>query len=224
MIFRLPLALTLLFVTNLVFSEDMKQYEVSITNITKGQGFTPQLVATHRDTVSLFTLGQPARESLALLAEAGNTEALTTEILNFPNDIGHVLTVPGLLEPGKTVTFEISGHPNHFKLTFAAMLLPSNDTFVALSGVDLPKKGSVAYMAKAYDAGTEANDQLCVHIPGPLCGGEAISIASDTDEGFVYISNGIHDRGDLDPATYDWHNPVARITITEIHEKEMHKH
>lgn len=224
MLFRLPIALILLFASNLVLAEDMKQYQVSITNITKGQAFTPQMVATHRDTISLFTLGQPARESLALLAEAGNTEALTTEMLNFPNDIGHMLIVPGLLEPGKTATFEINGHPNHFKLTFAAMLLPSNDTFVALSGAELPKKGSVAYMAKAYDAGTEVNDQLCVHIPGPLCGGEASSIASDTDEGFVYISNGIHDMGDLDPATYDWHNPIARIVITVNHKKEMHKH
>jgi hypothetical protein len=38
----------------------MQQYEV----ITKGQSFTPQLVTTDSDMVSLFTLGQPARDSL----------------------------------------------------------------------------------------------------------------------------------------------------------------
>lgn len=213
MTFRLSITLVLLISTNLVFAEDMKQYEVSVTNITKGQTFTPLLAATHNDAVSLFTLGQPASDSLALLAEAGNTDALTAEILNFPNAIGHVLTSPGLLDPGKTATFQISGNHNHHHLTIAAMLLPTNDTMIALNGVDLPKNGSVSYMALAYDAGTEANDQLCIHIPGPLCGGDPDSVASDTDEGYVYVSNGIHDMGDLDPATYDWHNSIAHITI-----------
>jgi hypothetical protein len=77
MTLRLPLTLALLFSTNLVFATGMQQYEV----ITKGQSFTPQLVTTHSDMVSLFTLGQPARDSLALLAEAGDTSALTTEIM-----------------------------------------------------------------------------------------------------------------------------------------------
>jgi hypothetical protein len=39
------------------------------------------MLTTHSDMVSLFTLGQPARDSLALLAEAGDTSALTTEIM-----------------------------------------------------------------------------------------------------------------------------------------------
>lgn len=229
MTFRLPITLALLISTNLIFAEGMKQYEVSVTNITKGQTFTPLLVATHSDAASLFTLGQPASDSLALLAEAGNTDALTAEILNFPNEIGHVKTIPGLLGPGETVSFEIKGHHKHYMLTVAAMLLPSNDTFIALSSAGLPNKGSASYMARAYDAGTEANDQLCIHIPGPLCGGEADSATSDTDEGYVYVSNGIHDLGDLDPATYGWHNPIALITIKAMHKnegkkQETHKH
>ena len=229
MIFRLPLAIALLVSSSLALADNgMQQYEVSVTNITKGQTFTPILAATHTDAVSLFTLGQPASASLALLAEAGNTDALTAEMLSFPNEIGHVLTAPMLLHPGETRTFEISGHHNHHNLTIAAMLLPTNDTMVALTGVALPKKDSTSYLARAYDAGTEANDQLCAHIPGPLCGGEAVSEASDTDEGYVYVSNGIHNIGDLDPATYDWHNPVALITIKAMHKnkgkKEEHKH
>ncbi|NOR80678.1 MAG: hypothetical protein GQ529_07585 [Methyloprofundus sp.] len=224
MIFRLTIMLTLFLAANLVSAEGMMRYEVSITNLTKGQTFTPQLVATHDDSVSLFSFGQPASAALELLAEAGDTGELTELIMTIPSKVGYVMTVPGLLEPGKTVTFEINGHHKHHQLTFAAMLLPTNDTFVALQGMSLPVQGAVSYFALAYDAGTEANDQNCAHIPGPRCGGEAHSVASDMDEGFVYISNGFHDLGDMDDVgneilgtkTYDWHHSVAQVTIKRI--------
>lgn len=221
---RLILTVTLVLSANTLFAEEMQQFEVSITNTTLGQSFTPRLVATHNAEVSLFTLGQPASVPLELLAEAGDTEPLIAAILSVPNEIGEVLTDPELLLPGQTTRIEISAHPGHEYLTFAAMLLPTNDTFVALSGVKLPKQDSVAYTALAYDAGTEENDQKCIHIPGPRCGGAAHSMASDTDEGFVYISNGFHELGDMDaegneilgPKVYDWRNSVAYITIKRI--------
>ena len=220
----LSLSIALILTTNLASAEDMMRYEVSITNITKGQAFTPQFVATHDDSVSLFTFGQPAGEALEMLAEAGNTEPLTELIMTIPDKVGYVTTNPGLLEAGKTVTFEIEAQHNHHQLTFAAMLLPSNDTFVALQGMSLPKQGSVSYFALAYDAGTEANDQKCIHIPGPRCGGEAHSMVSDMDEGFVYISNGFHDLGSMDAEgneilgtkLYDWRSSVAQVTIKRI--------
>ena len=221
---HLSLLPALILASNLVSAEEMMHYEVSITNITKGQTFTPQLVATHDNSVSLFSLGQPAGSPLEMLAEAGDTAPLTELIMTVPHKVGHVMTVPGLLEPGKTAIFEISADQNHQQLTFAAMLLPTNDTFVALQGMSLPMQGSVSYFALAYDAGTEANDQNCAHIPGPRCGGEAHSMASDMDEGFVYISNGFHDLGKMDDAgneilgtkLYDWHHSVAQVTIKKI--------
>lgn len=221
---RLILIITLFLAADLASAEEMMRYEVSITNITKGQTFTPRLVATHDASVSLFSFGKPAGAELELLAEAGDTGPLTELIMTVPNKVGHVMTDPGLLEPGKTTTFEINGHDNHNQLTFAAMLLPTNDTFVALLGMTLPAQGSVSYFALAYDAGTEANDQNCAHIPGPRCGGEAHSMASDMDEGFVYISNGFHDLGHMDDEgneilgskLYDWRDSVAQITIKRI--------
>ncbi|NOQ65438.1 MAG: hypothetical protein GQ582_13085 [Methyloprofundus sp.] len=220
----LSLSAALILTANLVSAEEMMRYEVSLTNITKGQAFTPQLIATHDDSVRLFTFGQPASEPLEMLAEAGDTTLLTELIMTVPDKVGYVMTVPGLLEPGKTVTVEIKGHPKHHQLTFAAMLLPTNDTFVALQGMSLPTQGSVSYFALAYDAGTEANDQNCAHIPGPYCGGEAHSMASDRDEGFVYISNGFHDLGEMDAEgneilgtkLYDWRDSVAYVTIKRI--------
>ena len=71
------------------------------------------------------------------------------------------------------------------------MLIPTNDTFVALDSVRLPRVGSTARLAIAYDAGTEANDQNCNNMPGPRCGGVGFSPGPNVgDEGYVYVSNG----------------------------------
>ena len=65
----------------------------------------------------------------------------------------------------------------------------------------------------AYDSGTEANSEDCTYIPGPPCGNHAKYPA--TSEGFVHVHAGIHGSGesDLDPATHDWRDPVARLTL-----------
>ena len=96
-----------------------------------------------------------------------------------------------------------------------------------LCGIGLMMLGGTAAAAawqievNAWDAGTEANDQNCLHIPGPRCGGEALSAPAATDEGYVCLSNGFHDLGDgtgevLKPSEYTWNNPVALVTIKRI--------
>ena len=52
-------------------------YEVRVTNITKGQTFTPLLVATHNSRVRLFDVREPASKALEILAEAGDTAPMT---------------------------------------------------------------------------------------------------------------------------------------------------
>ena len=197
--------------------ERLKTYQVSITNLTPGQAFTPQLVFTHRHAKPLFTLGEAASSELEQLAEGGDTAPLSALVHAYANDI----TTNGvLLMPGETTALTIKGKPGRGRLTVVAMLLPTNDTFVALDGMKLPHRGSVSYRVPAYDAGTEYNDQDCANIPGPLCGGEGYSPeAGDGDEGFVHIGNGFHDLGDdvLKPQLYDWNNDVAKITITRTH-------
>jgi hypothetical protein len=49
-----------LFQNNPTFAQGGPQYEVTITNLTRGQQFTPILVATHREGVALFDVGTPA--------------------------------------------------------------------------------------------------------------------------------------------------------------------
>ena len=170
---------------------------------------------THRQRDSLFQLGEPASAELEALAEGGATGPLTDAVVNVAED---VITVDGLLGPGESVTATIRARGSRRFLSMAAMLLPTNDTFVGVDTLRLPRKGSTIYFARAYDAGTEANDQLCANIPGPLCGGEAISEPADGDEGFVHVSNGFHSLGGdaLAPEAYDWRNPVARVVVRRL--------
>ena len=137
------------------------EYEVTITNITRGQFFTPQLLVTHNRRVSTFELGEAASLAMETLAEGGDTAPLTEQLLSKPHRIADVLTIAGLLGPGQSVTTTIEGSNFHRFLSLAAMLIPTNDTFVALNGVELPRRGKRSYLAVAYDAGTEANDQDC---------------------------------------------------------------
>ena len=215
------LAFGLSFISAFVAAQPAVQYEVTITNITPGQTFTPQLVVTHRQDMQLFNLGEPASEELEILAEGGNTAPLTDAVANFAMD---VQTIPGLLEPGQSSSTTVIGHPSKGYISVAAMMIPTNDAFIGLNRMPLPRKGTATFMVPAYDAGTELNDQSCQNMPGPACGIPDAGYSPEPGEGYVHIGNGFHDLGDVDedgfdilgPKTYDWRNSVARITVTRI--------
>jgi hypothetical protein len=190
-----------------------KTYEVTITNITKTQKFTPILVATHKEDIGFFTAGMSASGPLAILAESGNPGPLNDVLLGAPDLVLDTTINGALLEPGASVTVTVEGHDQYDRLSLSAMLIPTNDTFVALNSVPLPRF-SATYAANAYDAGSELNDELCTTIPGPPCFGEAISVADG--EGFVHMANGIQGIGDVDPAAYDWRGAVASVTVTWV--------
>ncbi|MCP5162223.1 MAG: spondin domain-containing protein [Hahellaceae bacterium] len=189
-------------------------YEVTLTNLTPGQPIAPLMVTTHRSGRSFFQAGEAPSEELAMLAEAGNGLPMAEKLREMPYfsaaEVGSGGTRPGL---SSTVT--ITGHVRDH-LSLGAMLGNTNDAFVALSDVDLPKRGeTLTYLAPAYDAGSETNDEFCASVPGPACGGEALS-PQDSGEGFVTIHNGIHGIGGLDAALYDWRNPVAKVVIKRV--------
>lgn len=188
-------------------------YDVTITNLTRGQSFTPILVVSHRpNSHLLFNAGEPASEQLAALAEGGDTMPLN-ELLNETRGVNSTETSAGLLDPGETVTVQIRARRGHNRISMASMLIPTNDAFFSFQNLHLPRgHRSVVKYSPAYDAGSEPNDELCINIPGPVCGGEGGSPGIG-GEGYVHIHAGIHGIGDLDPATYDWRNPVARVVI-----------
>ena len=196
------------------FADDSPQrYAVTITNVTAGQTFTPMLVVTHKPSVGLFELGEPASDELALVAESGDIGPLAGLLGSLPQAVYDTADSGGLLFPGDSVTVYVDARGQFDRVSLVGMLIPTNDTFVALDSVPLSRKGRTV-MVPAYDAGSEFNDENCANIPGPTCGGAGASPGSG--EGYVHISNGIHGVGDLAPAVYDWRNPVARITVKRV--------
>jgi hypothetical protein len=195
------------------------EYQVTITNLTAGQTFSPQLLITHTVDFNMFKMAKPASDGLANLAEGGETGGLVNEAAEA---LIASITTDAPLGPGKTVVATISGKPNINFISMAAMMIPTNDSFVALKRMKLPVSGAVTRVLQAFDAGTEENDQNCAHIPGAHCGGEGFSVESG--EGFVHISDGVHGTGGedangfeiLSAHAYDWRNPVARITVKRI--------
>ena len=200
------------------------QFEVTITNLTRGQTFTPILVVSHRKGVSIFKLGDPASDELATLAEGGDVAPLTAMLEADPRVID-VQNSGGLLAPGDTVTVVVDAKKGAKQISVASMLIPTNDAFFALNAVAAPKSGksgksgkssksskAIVYLSPAYDAGSEPNDELCAYIPGPVCGGAGPSPGVGGED-YVHIHAGIHGVGDLSSSERDWRNPVARIMI-----------
>jgi Spondin_N len=195
--------------------------EVTVTNLTRGQQFTPILLASHRAEVRLFELGEPASPGLQTLAEEGNVAPLTEALRALPGVLA-VTSSTGLLDPGASVTIRVETHGAFDHVSLAAMLIPTNDGFFAVNGARVPHSSREpnALTSVAYDAGSERNDELCSSIPGPFfveCGGPGGGAATSGDEeGYVHVHAGIHGIGDLDAAERDWRNPVAHIRIRHV--------
>ena len=195
------------------------RYEVKITNLTRGQQFTPILATSHKASVRLFEVGQPASAELAILAEEGNTAPLAAALAG-NSGVGSVVAGNGLTNPGATTTLIVQGRNGFARLSVAAMLIPTNDAFFAVNSVKLPRGDDVLILTvPAYDAGSERNDELCASIPGPNfveCGGSGGGGAPGGGEGFVHIHAGMHGIGSFKAADRDWRNPVARITVRRL--------
>jgi len=195
-------------------------YEVTVTNLTYNQRFTPLLLASHKPTVAFFQLGAPARPELRTLAEEGNVAPLKAALDSLP-DVQATVAGDSLLDPGKTITFRIQANPWRDRLSLAAMLIPINDAFVALNSISLPYPGgsTTNFTAVAYDAGTEVNDELCSSIPGPgfaECGGPGGGGSVGGGEGFVHVHRGMQGVGNFSTAARDWRNPVAQIIVRRL--------
>jgi hypothetical protein len=188
-------------------------YEVTVTNITKGMTFTPIMVATTKKGDQFLSLGSTASAEVEAMAETGDLAPLQGSL--DAHDISNSMFLP-FLAPGESVTQLVATTGKYQNISIAAMLIPSNDTFFAVNGVRGPRGNkTMTFTVPAYDAGTELNDELCVSLPGPGCGGDPGPMSTN-GEGYVYVSNGIRGVGDLDANMLDFNNPVAQITITRL--------
>ena len=84
-----------------------RRFEVTVTNLTKGQQFTPILIASHIRGLTLFTEGSPASAELRELAEEGDVGPLT-DALQRMREAREVVFTSGLLNPGASVTMTVA--------------------------------------------------------------------------------------------------------------------
>ena len=214
---------------------------VSVTNLTHGTWFTPMLVAAHPASFKSFTEGAAASAELQSIAEAGDTTGMQATLPT--GTVKVVDPAGGPLKPGGTATsatFAGGAGTANSQLTILAMLVPTNDGFVALNALDIPTTpGTYTYYLTAYDAGTEANDEKAaaaggVNQPGMIfpaflndatgklasnINTAATGFSGATKEGFVHTHRGILGSAHggpsaLDNTVYRWLNPVARVVLT----------
>jgi hypothetical protein len=190
-----------------------QEVEVKIVNITKGQVFSPVIAWSHgRGFTPFFEFGIPASGELRDIAENGNFDPMET-LLTGDADVREIATT-GPIPPGGEAVLTLDTAGGARQISLASMLVNTNDTFLALRSVGVPRL-SDTFFSPGIDAGTEVNNEDCAFIPGPACPEDSGNAeATEGAEGYVFIQEGIHGVGDLIPAERDWRNPVAYIEIT----------
>jgi len=191
------------------------RYLITITNVTRGQIFSPPIAVTHSGDFSLFELGQPASLALALMAEDGDTSMLASEFAVDADVLDH-RGAAGPVMPGATTGIVVIARPDVERISLGGMLVSTNDAFFALRNVPTPAPGErITLFARAYDAGSDANSEDCSFIPGPPCGNGGVHDPAPA-EGYVHVHAGIHGNGTLDAAERDWRDVVAQVTVERM--------
>ncbi len=206
---------------------------IDVQNLTQGLYFTPLLLVAHSDDNSLFELGETATAELQAMAEGGSLDGLVSIGTSIAADAA-ANPAGGLLLPGASTSTMLSTMDGNNVLSVVGMILPSNDGFVGLDNWAIPTEaGTYTIYLNAYDAGTEANDELRGSgAPGeagmpvppplePLLGTGGTGITTTEDNATVHIHRGsLGDSdssggsSDIDSSVQRWLNPVAKVTVT----------
>jgi hypothetical protein len=169
----------------------------------------------------MWSVGSSASNGLEQLSEGGDNTELLSEAATSSKATA---SGGGVIAPGQSesVIVEVD-EMNHLALSFATMLVNTNDGFTGINAVDLSGMAvgsNKQLLVKAYDAGTEANSEQASTVPGPAAGGEGYNQARD-DRDSVSGHPGVvtHDDGLSGSALNESHrfdNPVAQVTITRV--------
>ena len=221
-------ASALAFVSNHSFAVDVT---IKIQNLTQGMYFTPIAAVAHTPDTSLFEVGEEASPEIQAMAEGGSLAGLTTIATSIGAD---VLAEPtaGPLGPTESVSGSFMTHDGNTVLSVVAMILPSNDGFIGLDNWTIPTEaGTYTVYLNAYDAGTEANDELVgggapgtPGMPAPPfltlgTGGSGVTAAINNTNVHIHPGNiGDDDAAggtsDVTNSIHRWLNPVAKVTVT----------
>jgi hypothetical protein len=206
---------------------------LEVQNLSQGLYFTPLALVAHTPDASLFELGETASTELQQMAEGGSLDGIAAIGATINAD---VLANPagGLLAPGMSTMGMLSTTDSNTVLSVVGMILPTNDGFVGLDNWTIPTEaGTYTLYLNAYDAGTEANDELRgsgapgeagMPVPPPLdpllgIGGSGVTTVESNSTVHIHRGNlGDDDAtsgtSDINNTVHRWLNPVAKLTVT----------
>jgi hypothetical protein len=198
------------------------EFEVMLDNLTMGapaqggQIFSPPIFVTHGHGFSIGASGEAASAELTTLAETGNNGPLA-ELAGGSDAVGSVIAFPpppgGVVVPGGSVSAMVSASADTGYLSLATMLVETNDGIVLANSLPLfdedgnPRSFTMDLIS--YDAGTEENNELATHVPGPPFGGGE---RAPTEGGVIALHPGIAGTADVG-AAFGWTEPTATVTV-----------
>lgn len=201
----------------------MANFTVTVVNLTNAQPLSPIAIIGHLSGYSVFSVGSAARPGLEELAEGGDNSSFVAEALA-NSAVLDAASGAAPIGPGGSDMASIgildSDRPE-LRISVATMLVNTNDAFSGLNSVavgDMAVGDVMAFNSIAYDAGTEADTEMAIHIPGPAGGGEGFNSLRDDDADRVSMHSGVvsQDDGLASSDLTEQHrfdNPAIRIRI-----------
>ena len=201
------------------------EFEVMLTNLTMGvpaqggQIFSPPILVTHGHGFAIGASGEAASPELTALAETGNNMPLAV-LAGGSDAVGGIVAFPappdGVVLPGGSVSAMVSASSSMGYLSLATMLVQTNDGIVLANSLPLfDEDGNARSFTMdliSYDAGTEDNNELATHVPGPPFSGME---RAPTEGGVIAPHPGIAGTADVG-ATFGWAEPTARVTVAPV--------
>ncbi|WP_197168271.1 spondin domain-containing protein [Neorhodopirellula pilleata] len=219
-----------------LLAAEVLQISVENLSVEGGLANTPLWIGAHDGNFEIGRIGQAANDfgGLEELAEEGDVAPLRARFANEAVGNDGVLTAPlgfagaPIFEPGETVTqtFTVDDTTLSPYFSYASMLIPSNDAFIANlnsrairlfdeTGQFTGNRTIEIYGSQVWDAGTEVN---------AVGGGPAfvIDAGTSTDEnGLIHLHEGLDNfigvglpTGEPLRRAFADQTPIARISIS----------
>ena len=198
-------------------ADSAKTWHVKVTNLTAGPGATsgqpmsPPLWAVHDHKLDVWSVGELASSGVLPIVE----DAFNAPLQSYLSSNQHVREAQtetgspaGPIPPGGVREFDVTSKGNDKYLSMLWMLVRTNDGFTGLDSYKLDGNKAKTLLLRAYDGGTENNNQSCAFIPGLPCGNFFVR---DPTAQAIAPHPGIT-GGEI--AAFAWTNPVAKVTIT----------
>lgn len=196
-------------------------WKVTVTNLTPpgpgapgSQPLSPPLFVVHSSRADIWSVGAIASHGVAAIAEDADNSVLESALPKLPG-VRRVFTgAGGPIPSGQSRAFTVQTSGRFDRLSVLTMLVNTNDAFTGLDALR-PRGRGATLERMAYDAGSERNNELQAFIPGPCCNHPFVR---DPEGELIRPHPGITGAGELDPALYDWQDPVARFTIQRVND------